>query len=176
MCVSITYAILTDVFNASSMKRSSSPATTSTATAFAAVAQPKKYDSEASTLGICLKTIEPSLKRQTVLASARFQRQTRGEPFAHAVGELHGLKAALSKQFHRFVCHQAEGAAAIRDDRFASRQLGEPRADLRERHRTCKGQMLLLVLVVGAHVEYDDVALTRLSQQFFTLLAVPGAG
>jgi len=45
--MSMTKAMRTPAFSASAMNQSSSPATTSTATAFWCPAQPKKYDSVA---------------------------------------------------------------------------------------------------------------------------------
>src|SRR4029450_12173356 len=66
----------TFAFFASLMNRSSSPATTSTASALPAVAQPKKYESEASFVAICLKNIKDSyalpVRRTRISAKGQF--------------------------------------------------------------------------------------------------------
>src|SRR6266545_6853392 len=172
---------------AAAQNRSSSPATTSIATALPTVAQPKKYESDASVVAICLKNIEDSCDHARLSAIANpyrhglalsvtcFERQPGREPLAYAVGELGDTEPALREQLHRFIGHQAERAAAIRDDGLVLGQLGEPRAQLRERQRARKGQMLLVVFTARAHVEHHDLALACLAQQYVAILPVPRA-
>src|SRR3569623_2400270 len=78
-------------------------------------------------------------------STARFDRQTGGLPFRHAIDDLARLQPALQPQLARRIGHPAKRPAAISDDFLASRQLMQALFEFVERHRTRARQMRMPV-------------------------------